>query len=158
MVQLSHPYTTTGKTIALTRQTFVGKVKPLLFNTLPRFVKALRPRSKCLLISCLQSLTAVILEPKKINSVTVSLVSPSICYEVMGPDDMIFVFWMLSFRPAFSLSSFTFIKRLFSSLHFLPLEWYHLHIWGCWYFSRQCWFQLVLHPAQHFTWCTLHIS
>ena len=92
MVQLSHPYMTTGKTIALTRQTFVGKVMFLLFNMLSRLVIAFLPRSKCLLISWLQSPSAVILEPKKIKSITVSIVSPSICYEVMGPDAMISVF------------------------------------------------------------------
>ena len=105
---------TTGKTIALTRWTFVSKVMSLLFNILSGFLIAFLPKSKCLLISWLQSPTTVILEPKKIKSVTVSTVSPSICHEVMGPDAMIFV-WMLSFKPAFSLSSFTFIKRLFSS-------------------------------------------
>ena len=76
---------TTGKTIALTRWTFVGKVMSLLFNMVSRFVIAFLPRSKHLLISWLQSLSAVILEPKKIKSVTVSAVSPSVCYEVMGP-------------------------------------------------------------------------
>ena len=106
---------TTGKTIAVTRWTFVGKVMSLLFNMLSRFVIAFLPRSKCLLISQLQSPSAVILEPKKINSVTVSIVSPSICHELMGPDGMIFIFWMLSFKPTFSLSCFTFIKRPFSS-------------------------------------------
>ena len=106
---------TTGKTIALTRRTFVGKVMFLLFNMLSRLVITFLPRSKRLLISWLQSPSAVILEPIKIKSVTVSIVSPSICHEVMGPDAMILVFWMLSFKPTFSLSSFTFIKRLFSS-------------------------------------------
>ena len=91
-VQLSHPYMTTGKTIALTRQTFVGKAMSLLFNMLSRFVIAFLPRSKGLLISWLQSPSAVILEPKKIKSLTVSTVSPSICHEVMGPDAIIFVF------------------------------------------------------------------
>ena len=91
-VQLSHPYMTTGKTIALTRQTFVGKVMSLIFNMLSRLVIAFHPRSKHLLISWLQSLSAVILEPRKINSATVSTVSPSISHEVMGPDAMIFVF------------------------------------------------------------------
>ena len=86
MVWLSHPYMTTGKTIALTRQTFVNKVMSQLFNMLFKLVIALPPRSKCLLISCLQSLSAVILEPKKIMSLTVSTVSPSICHEVMGLD------------------------------------------------------------------------
>ena len=170
----------TGKTIALTVQTFVSKVMPQLFNTLSmfltgkesacnagdpgsiprsgrspgegidnslqytclencmdreawwatvhevakswtwlsdyhiRFVKAFLPISNRLLISWLQSPSAVILEPKKIKSVTVSIVSPSICNEVMGLDAMILVFWMLSFKPAFSFSSFTFITRLFS--------------------------------------------
>ena len=92
IVQLSHPYMTTGKTIALTRQTFVGKVMSLLFNMLSRLVIAFLPRSKHLLIPWLQSPTAVILEPPKINSVTVSTVSPSICHEVMGPDAVILVF------------------------------------------------------------------
>ena len=82
---------------------------------LSRFVITFIPRGKCLLISWLQSLSAVILEPKKRKSVTASAFSPSICHEVMGPDAMILVFWMLSFKPAFSLSSFTLIKRLFSS-------------------------------------------
>ena len=91
IVQLSHPYMTTGKTIALTRWTFVGKVMSLLFNTLSRLVIVLLPRSKGLLISWLQSPSAVILEPPKIKSVTVSTVSPSICHEVMGPDAMILV-------------------------------------------------------------------
>ena len=108
---------TTGKTIALTRQTFAGKVMPLLFNTLSRLVITFLPRSKRLLISWLQSPSAVILEPLKIKSVTVSTVSPSISYEVMGPDAMILVFWILSFKPTFSLSSFTFIKRLLMCLY-----------------------------------------
>ena len=84
MVQPSHLYVITGKTIALTIRTFVGKVMSLLFNMLSRFVIAFLPRSKCLLISWLQSPSAVILEPKKIKSVTVSIVSPSICHEMMG--------------------------------------------------------------------------
>ena len=91
-VQLLHPYMTTGKTIALTRQTFVGKVMSLLFDMLSRLVITFLPRSKRLLISWLQSPSAVILEPQKIKSDTVSTVSPSISYEVMGPDAMIFVF------------------------------------------------------------------
>ena len=114
MVQLSHPYMTTGKTIALTRWTFVGKVMSLLLNMLSRLVIAFLQRSKHLRIS-LQSPSAVILEPPKINSLTVSIVSPSICHEVMGPDAMILVFWMLSFKPTFLFSSFSFIKRIFSS-------------------------------------------
>ena len=106
---------TTGKTIGLTRWTFVGKVMSLLINMLSRLYITFLPRSKHLLISWLQSPSAVILEPPKIKSLIVSIVSPSICHEVMGLDAMILVFWMLSFKPTFSLSSFTFIKRLFSS-------------------------------------------
>ena len=88
IVQLSHPYMTTGKTIALTRRTFAGKVMSLLFNLLSRLVITFLPRSMHLLISWLKSASAVILEPRKIKSVTVSTVSPSICQEVMGPDAM----------------------------------------------------------------------
>ena len=92
IVQLSHPYMTTGKTIALTRRTFVGKVMSLLLNMLSRLDITFLPRSKRLLISWLQSPSAVILEPRKRKSDTVSTVSPSISHEVMGPDTMIFVF------------------------------------------------------------------
>ena len=113
IVQLSHPYMTTGKTIVLTRQTFVGKVMYLLFNMLSRCVIVFLPRSKCLLISWLQSPSAVILVPKKIKSVTVSTVSPSIFHEVMGPDGMILVFWKVSFKPASSLSSSQFYQFYF---------------------------------------------
>ena len=106
MVQLSHPYMTTGKTIALTRWTFVSKVMSLLFNMLSRLVTTFLPKRKHLLISWLQSPSAVILEPKKIKSATVS---PTICHEVMGPDAIILAFWMLSFKQLFhsplSLSS-----------------------------------------------------
>ena len=94
----------------------------LLFNILSRLVKTLLPRSKCLLISWLQSPSAVILEPPKIKHATVSTVCPSICHEVMGQDAMILVLWMLSFKPTFSLSSFTFIKRLFSSSSLSPIR------------------------------------
>src|SRR5574340_341194 len=92
IVQLSHPYMTTGKTIALTRRTFVGKVMSLLLNMISRLVITFLPRSKCLLFSWLQSPSAVILEPRKIKSDAISTVSPSISHEVMGPDAMIFVF------------------------------------------------------------------
>ena len=108
IVQLSHPHMTTGKTIALTRRTFVGKVMSLVFNMLSRLVITFLPRSNCLLISWLQPPSAMILETPKIKSATVSTVSPSICHEVMGSEDMILVFWMLSFMPTFSLSSFPF--------------------------------------------------
>ena len=116
MVQLSHPYMTTGKTIALTRQTFFSQVMPQLFNMLSRLVIAFLSRSKGHLISWQQSPSTVILEPPpKKKSLTVSMFSPSICHEVMGQDAMIFVYWMSSFKPVFSLSSFIFIKRLFSA-------------------------------------------
>ena len=91
-VQLSNPYMTTGKTVALTRQTFVGKVMSLLFNMLSMLVITFLPRNKHLLISWLQSPSAIILEPPKIKSDTASTVYPSICHEVMGPDAMIFIF------------------------------------------------------------------
>ena len=120
MVQLSLSHMTTGKTIALTRQTFVGKVISQLLNMLSRLVIAFLPRCKHLLISWLWSPYAVILEPMKIKSVTLSTVSPSICHEVMGLDAMIFVFWMrvLSqlFHSLLSLSS----RGSLVSLHFLP--------------------------------------
>ena len=119
-VQLSHPYMTTGKTIALTRWTFVGKIMSLLFKMLSRLVVTFLPRSKHLLISWPKSPSAVILEPPKIKTDTVSTVSPSISHEMMGPDAMIFVFWMLSFKPTFcsplSLSS----RGFLIPLHFLP--------------------------------------
>ena len=99
--------------IDLPMWSFVGKVMSLLFNMLSRFVIAFLPRSKCLLISWLQSPSAVILEPKKIKSVTVSIVSPSICHEVMGLDAMILVF-ECCLKTAFSRSCFTFVESLFS--------------------------------------------
>ena len=123
MVQISHLHTTTRKIIALTIWTFVSKVMSLLFNMLPR-PGIISFQAKCVcfvllfffsLITWLNSLSVVILEPKKIKSATVSNFSPSICYEVIGPDAMILVFSMLSFKPAFSLSSFILIKSFFSS-------------------------------------------
>ena len=118
VVQRSHPYMLTGKTIALTRRTFVGKVISLLFNMLSRLVITFLPRNMHLLISWLQSPSAVILEPKKIKSATVSTVSPSICHEVMGPDAKILFFcWALSqlFYSPLSLAS-----RGSLVLHLLP--------------------------------------
>ena len=115
MVQFSHPYMTTGKSISLIRGNFVGKVVSLLLNILSRLVITFLPRSKHALITWLQSASAVILEPLKIKSVIVSTVSPSICHEVMGPDAVVFSFVMLSFKPAFSFSPFTLIKRLLNS-------------------------------------------
>ena len=155
--QLSHPYMNTGKTIALTRWTSVGKVMSLLVNMLSRLVIAFLARSKHLLASWLQSPSAVILEPPKIKSATVSTVSPSICHEVMGPDAMILVFWMLSFKPTFSLSSFTF-KRLFSSSLLSAIRVVSSVYLRLLILSWQSWFQLVLLPAWHFTLYILHIS
>ena len=150
IVQLSHPYMTTGKSIALTRLIFFSKVMSLLFNMLSRLVIAFLPRSRHLLISWLQSPSAVILETKRIKPVTVSIVSPSICYEVMGLDVMIFIFWMFSFKSAFSLSSFTFIKRLFSSslsaIRVVSSACLKLLI-----FLLAILIPLVLHPDWHFT-------
>ena len=117
MVQISQLYMTTGKTIALTIQTFVYRVMSLLFHTLSRFAIAFLPRSTHL-ISWLQSPSAVILEPKKRKSVTTPTFSPSICLEVMGRDAMTLVFLIFNFKPAFSLISFTLIKRFFHSSSF----------------------------------------
>ena len=130
----------------------------LLFNMLSRLVIAFLPNSKHLLISWLPSPSAVILESPKIKSVTIYIFSPSICHEVIGPDAMILVFWTLSFKPAFSLFSSTFISRFFSSSSLSAKRVVSLLIWGYWCFSWQSWFQLVRHPAQHFAWCTLHVS
>ena len=158
MVQLSHPYFTTGKTIALTRWTFVRKVMSLLLNMLSRLVIAFLSRSKHLLISWLQSPSSVILEPKKIKSVTVSIVSPSICHEVMGPDAMTLVFWMLSFKPALSHFTFTFIKRLFSSsllsaIRVVSAAYLRLSIFLLAVLIPAC-----ALPAQHLAWFILHRS
>ena len=138
----------------------------LLFKMLSRFVIAFLPKSKHLLVSWLQSPSVVILEPKKIKSVTVSIDSPSICHEVMGPYAMILVFWMLHFKSAYSLSSFTFIKRLFRFFFtfchrvvasaYLRLLIFLLAIF--FFFFPAVLIPLVLHAAQHFTWYTLQKS
>ena len=142
IVQLSHPYMITGKTIALTRWTFVGKVMSMLFNMLSRLVITFLPRGKRLLIYGCNHHLQWFWSPPKIKSATVSTVSPSICHEVMVPDAMILVFWMLSFKSTFSLSS----RGSLVPLHFLPQGWRCLHIWGYWYFSHNldsslCFFQ-----------------
>ena len=147
MVQLSHPCMTAGKAIALTIWTFVSKVMSLLLNMLPRLVKAFLPRSKCLLISWLQSPSAVILEPKKIKSVTVSIISHLFAMEWWNR--MLWSWfsecWVLSqfFHSSLSLSS----RDSLVPLSFLPLGWCHLHIWGCLYFSQPSWFQFVFHQS-----------
>ena len=128
IVQHSHPYMTTGKTIVLTRQTFGGKVISLLFNMLSRLIITFLPRSKRLLVHGCSYHLQWFWSPPKIKSVTVSAVSPPICHEVVGPDAIILVFWMLSFKPTFSLSTFTFIKRLFSSASlWLWLGWIRIY-------------------------------
>ena len=146
MVQLSHPYMTTGNTIALTRRTFVGKVVFLLFNTLSRLVVAFLPRSKHLLIAWLQSPSAVILETRKIKSVTVSIVSPSICREVMGPDAMIWVFWTLNlaqlFHSPLSLSSWLFSFSSLSAIRMVSSVYLRLLT-----FLPEILILAVLHPA-----------
>ena len=164
MVQLSHPYMTTGNTIALTRWTFVNKVMSLLFNMLSNLVIVFLPRSKRLLISWLQSPSAVILEPLKIKSVCVHCFPIYLpwsdgtgCHEVMGLDAMIFVFWMLSFKPTFSLSSFTF-KRFFSSSSLSAIRVVSSAYLRLLIFLPAILIPAVLHPAQCVLWCTLHIS
>ena len=132
-VQLSHPYMTTGKTIVLTRRTSVGKVMSLLLNMLSSLVITFLPRSKCLLISWLQSPSAVILEPKKIVWHCFH------CFhiylrEVMGPDAMILVFWVLSFKPTFSLSSFTLWMQLWK---FHGKQSTSYRKWGCWWLNQR---------------------
>ena len=158
IVQLSHSYMTTGKTTALTRWIFVSEMMSLFFNMMSRWVITFLPRSKHLLILWLRSPSAVILEPPKIKSLTIFTVSPSVCYELMGPDAMILAFWMLSFKPTFSLCSFTFIKRLFSSSSLSAISVVSSAYLRLSIFLPQSWFQLMLHPTRHFAWCTLHIS
>ena len=137
IVQLSHPYMTTGKTIALTRWTFVDKVMFLLLNMLSRLDITFLPRSKLLLISWLQSPSTVILEPPKIVSHCLH------CFPTYLPwsDETRYhdvSFWMFSFKSTFhSLPSLSSRGSLFL-LHFLPYGWCYLHIWGYWYFSWQC--------------------
>ena len=150
MVQLSHPYTTTERTIALTRWITFEKVMSLLFHMLSRLVIAFLPRSKHLWISWLQSPSTVILKPKKIKSH---------CFHCLpifwpwsdGPDAMILVFSVLSFKSDFSLSSFTFIKRVFSSSLLSALSVVLSAYLRLLIFPLESWFQFVLHPAWHFT-------
>ena len=122
-----------------------------------KFVIAFLPSVKHLLILWLLTLSTMILEPKKIKYAAVFTFSPSISHEVMGPGTITLVFWMF-FKTAFHSSLSPSSRDSLVPLHFLPLEWYLLHIWGCWYFFWQSWFQLVIHPAQHFMRCILHIN
>ena len=155
MVWLSHRCMTTGKAIALTMWTFVSKMMSLLFNTLSKFDIAFLPRSKCL--NFMVAVTICNDFGAQGNKIYHCFhFSPSICHEVMGQETMILVFWMLSFKPAFSLLSPS-SRGSLVPLHFLPLQWYHLHIWGC-YFSQQYWFQFMIYSALYFTWCNLHVN
>ena len=160
MVQFSHPYMTTGKNTALTIWTFVSKVMSLLFTMLSRFVITFLPRCKHLLILWLQFPSTVILESKKIKSVTIFTFSSSICHFFLLDGtwslDLSFLNVVLSQLFHFPLSPSS--RGSLVPLCFLPLEWYHLHVWGCWYFSQQCWFQVVIHPVWHFAWCVLHVN
>ena len=151
MAQLSHPHMTPGRTIALTIQTFVSKVMSLLSNMLSRFFIAFLPSSTCLLISRLQLLSTVILEPKKIESVSISIVSPSVCHEVMGPDSMILVSWMLSFKSAFSLSSHFHQEALYFLFSFC-------HKGGVICISEVIDISSGNLDGWYFIWCTLHRS
>ena len=154
IVQLTNPYLTTGKTIAFTRRTFVSKVMSLLFKMLSRLVIPFLPRSKHLLISWLQSPSAMILEPKKINKVCHCFhCSPSICHEVVGLYTMIFSFWTWVLSLLFSLSSYTFIKRLFS-----PFSLSAIRVVLSTYLKLLIFLPVILTPAWHFARCTLHIN
>ena len=158
MVQLSHLYTHDyWKNRSFDIWTFAGKWY-LLFKTLSRFVIAFLLRSKHLLILWLQSLCALILEPKRMKSDTVFTFSPFICHEVIVLGAMILVFWMLSFKPAFSLSFFTFIKRLFSSSLLSAIRVVSSAYLRFLIFLLAILIPLVIQPARHFTWCILHIS
>ena len=146
MIQLSHLYMTIGKPTALSICTFVSKLMSLLFNMLLRFVIAFLPRNKCLLVTWLQSPSTVIFEPKKRN-LSLFQVFPLLLPWSGGTRCHDLRFMNLNFKPAFSVFS---LRGSLVPLCFLPLESYYLHIWGCWYFSRQSWFQVMIHPAQHF--------
>ena len=152
MVQLSQFYMGTGKIIALTVWIFVSRVMFLLF---------------CLGLSCSPAkkqtssdfMAAVILEPKKRKSVTTSTFSPLICHAVMGPDAMILGFFLIfRLKLSLSFSSFTLIRKLFSSSSLSVIRVVSSHIWGSWCFSCLSWFQLATHPAWHFSWYAQHID
>ena len=156
---------TTGKTIALTRQTFAGKVMSLHFNMISRLITTFLQRSKCLLISWLQSPSPVmsLFVIKQCLTADFDVCHCFHCIPIYLPwsDGTKFHalhFLNVKFKSDVSLSYFTFIKRLFSSSHFLPLGWNHLLIWHCWYFSCQSWLQLMIHPSPYFAWFTLHAS
>ena len=153
MVQFSHPYITTRKIIALTIQTFVGKVLSLLFNMLSKLVIAFLPSSKSFnLMATITVCSDFGAQEKKIchcfhfSPFYLPWSNETKCHDLS--------FLNVEFQNSF----FTLFFHLQQALCFLLLGWNHLHIWSCWYFSWQSWFQLVIHLARHFTWCTLHRS
>ena len=159
ILQLSHSYMTTGNTIAVTKWTFVAKIMSLLFNMLSRLVITFFPQWISIFLFHAVSIWSEFGAPQ-IKSVTISTVSPSICHKVMGPDAMIFVFWMLSFKPTFSFSSFTLFKRLFSSSSLSAIR-----MVSSAYLRSLMFLPAILIPvgrvlqfSQRFSWCTLHIS
>ena len=160
MIQLlQKPYMTTGKTIALTGWTFVGKVMSLLFNMLSRLVIAVLPRSKCLFIfmAAVTICSDLGAQGNKVCHMFPLFTHP---LAMKWWDQMTWslIFWTFNFKPTFSLSSFTFIKKLFSSSLLSAIRVVSSAYLSYWYFSWQSWFQLVLHPVQNFSWCTLDIS
>ena len=139
-IQLSQQYVVTGKTIALTIWTFVNRVMSLLFNTPSKFVITFLPGNNYPLISWLQSLSTVILEPKKRKSVANSTFSSYICHEITGLDAMVLLFFnILVLSRLFHSPPSPSSRGSLVPLHFLPLECYHPHIWGCWCFSHLSW-------------------
>ena len=155
MVQLSQPYMITGKTIALTRWIFVRKVMSLPFNMLSRFDVAFPPRSNSLNFMAVVSVRGEFGAQKR-KSVTAPTFAHLFAMKWWDrmPRSSFFECWVLRqlFHSPLSPSS----RDSSVPLNFLPLKWYHLHTLGCWYFSQESWFQLVIHPAQHFSWYSLH--
>ena len=150
MLQLSHPCMTSGRTIALTTWTFVGQVMSLLFHVLSRFVQLAS-------FNFMAEVTICSDFGAQENKVCHCFHCSPICLpwsDATRWHDLSFL--NVNFQASFFHSSLLPSSRgSLVPLHFLPLGWYHLHIWGCWYFSQQSWFQLVIHPAWHFVWCTL---
>ena len=157
-VQFSWPCMTSRMTITLTIWIFVSRVMSLFFNTQSRFVITFLPRSKYLLISWLQSLSTVILEPKKRKSVTTSTFSFSIYHKVMGPDALILVILIFSFKPALSLSSFTLIKGLFISSSLSAIRVVSSSYMRLLMFLPPVLIPACNCPAQHFSWCAQHVN
>ena len=155
MAQLSYPCMTTGKTTALTRQTFVSKVMSLLFNMLSKFVIAFKKQTSSNFMAAVTihsnsgAQEEYICHCFHFFAFYLPWSDETRCHDL--------VCLMLSFRRAFSISSFTLIKRFFSSSSLSVISGI-ICLWGCWYFSQQSWFQLVTHPARQFSWFTLHIN